>query len=176
MDRNFFFFCTDEVGEETIQIKSRYLLCHVIYFPAPVKLAAINKYKAYLNGFKRIHLYERHYPWDLTHCPWGFLKTPSLEQPFVYIIKSRSSCISWLVNKRKKNFQLLDTMIMRIALRNDPTEKKKYQSKKKRAMKQDRSPSGSCKQQDDNDCVTTQLNEPFVYIIKSYWLYSVVCY
>ena len=28
-----FFFCTDEVGEETIQIKSRYLLCHVIYFP-----------------------------------------------------------------------------------------------------------------------------------------------
>ena len=28
-----FLFCTDEVGEETIQIKSRYLLCHVIYFP-----------------------------------------------------------------------------------------------------------------------------------------------
>ena len=44
MDSMCFIVCTDEVGEETIQIKSRYLLWSCYLFPcAPVILAAINK-------------------------------------------------------------------------------------------------------------------------------------
>ena len=33
LDFFFFFFCTDVVGEETIQIESRYFLWAMIYFP-----------------------------------------------------------------------------------------------------------------------------------------------
>ena len=52
----FFFCCTDKVGEETIQIKSRFIYyCHVIYFSRAASKTGCDQQKyirlLYLNGF-----------------------------------------------------------------------------------------------------------------------------
>ena len=48
----FFFFCTDVVGEETIQIENRLFLMIMIYFPRATGFCLRStKYKVNLNGF-----------------------------------------------------------------------------------------------------------------------------